>query len=298
MHVLSLVNQKGGCGKTTTAVNLAGALAQRRAHEGRRGRVLLVDLDPQAHATMSLGVAVEPGEPTIGDVLLDRATIQGAVRHGPGGIDLVPASEDVAEFEETAARLIWPERLLARTLQSVQEDYDHVLVDCPPRVDGVLCANALRACDTALLVVEAGAFALQGALKAVRILERIGRDLDRSLELRVLCTMFDRRTRLGRELLIAMQSHFGEHLFDTAIHSSQRLRETAAMGQPVQVLDPRSRAHRDFEELATELEAHALALRAAQTARGTAQPTPAATRTQTLSTQSPVANRGSLISRS
>jgi len=240
---------------------------------------------------MSLGVAVEPGEPTIGDVLLDRATIQDAVRHGPGNIDLVPASEDVAEFEDTAARLIWPERLLARTLQSVKDRYDHVLVDCPPRVDGVLCANALRACDTALLVVEAGAFALQGALKAVRILERIAGDLDRSLELRVLCTLFDRRTRLGRELLIAMQSHFGEHLFDTAIHSSQRLRETAAMGQPVQVLDPRSRAHKDFEELATELEAHALALREA-CAEG------ATTHSTTTPTQSPATHRGSLTFRS
>lgn len=291
MHVLSLVNQKGGCGKTTTAVNLAGALAHRRAKEGRSGRVLLVDLDPQAHATMSLGVAVEPGEPTIGDVLLDRATIRGAVRQGPGDIDLVPASEDVAEFEDTAARLIWPERLLARTLQSVKDEYDHVLVDCPPRVDGVLCANALRACDTALLVVEAGAFALQGALKAVRILERIAGDLDRSLELRVLCTMFDRRTRLGRELLIAMQSHFGEHLFDTAIHSSQRLRETAAMGRPVQVLDPRSRAYRDFEELATELEAHSLCLRTARTDRATTPST-------TTPTQSPETHRGSLTFRS
>jgi chromosome partitioning protein len=251
MHVLSLVNQKGGCGKTTAAVNLAGALA------GRGRRVLLIDLDPQAHATMSVGCAIAPGEATIGDVLLDRATMREAVRRVPGELDLVPADEDVAEFEETAARLIWPERLLARALQSVSTEYDYVLVDCPPRVDGVLAANALRACDTALLVVETGAFALQGALKAVRILGRISQDLDHDLQVRVLCTMFDRRTRLGRELLIGMQSHFGELLFDTAVHTSQRLREAAAMGVPVQVLDPRSRAATDFAELAAELEAHA-----------------------------------------
>lgn len=262
MHVLSLVNQKGGCGKTTTAVNLAGALAQR----GRR--VLLIDLDPQAHGTLSLGCSVDVGEPTIGDVLLDRCAMGEAIRSGPGEIDLVPASEDVSEFEDTAARLIWPERLLARALETVAHSYDHVLVDCPPRVDGVLCANALRACDTALLVVEAGAFALQGALRAIDILERLCLDLDRELEVRVLCTMFDRRTRLGRELLIGMQARFGELLFDTAVHTSQRLREAAAMGVPVQVLDPRSRAAADFEELAVEVEVHARTIETPEPKRG------------------------------
>jgi len=251
MHVLSLVNQKGGCGKTTTAVNLSGALALGGA------RVLLIDLDPQAHATLSVGCAVAEGEPTIGDVLLERATVVEAVRQVPGGFDLVAASEDVSEFEDTASRMLGPERLLDRALACVAEYYDHVIVDCPPRVDGVLTANALRACDTALLVVEAGAFALQGALKAVHILERTCQDLDREFQVRVVCTMFDRRTRLGRELLIGMQSQFGEVLFDTAIHSSQRLREAAAMGVPVQVLDPRSRATLDFAELASEVDAHA-----------------------------------------
>jgi chromosome partitioning protein len=254
MHVLSLVNQKGGCGKTTTAVNLSGALA--RAGE----RVLLVDLDPQAHATMSVGCAIDEGEPSIADVLLGKVPITAAVREVPGGFDALPATEQLAEIEEVVARMVRPEHLFAKALAKVSTEYDYVLLDCPPRADGVLTANALVASNTALLVVEAGAFSLQGALKALRIFERMSRELDRNFYVRVVGTMFDRRTRLGRELLIGMQSQFGDILFDTVIHNSQRLREAAAYGVPVQVLDPRSRAATDFDEVAREVVAHARAI--------------------------------------
>jgi len=250
MHVLSLVNQKGGCGKTTTAVNLAGALA--KAGE----RVLLVDLDPQAHATMSVSCAVEEGEPSVTDVLLGKLPISAAVHEAPGGFKMLPATERLAEVEEVVARMVRPEHLLLRALDGIVADYDHVLLDCPPRADGVLTANALVASNTALLVVEAGAFALQGALKALRIFERMSCELDRNFYVRVVGTMFDKRTRLGRELLIGMQSQFGDILFDTVIHTSQRLREAAAYGVPVQVLDPRSRAADDFDEVAREVIEH------------------------------------------
>jgi chromosome partitioning protein len=254
MHVLSLVNQKGGCGKTTTAVNLGGALA-------RRGeRVLLVDLDPQAHATLSVGCTVAPGEPAVADVLLGGASASAVVRRVPGDLDLLPADERLAEVEEVVARMVRPEQLLAGALADAAGRYDHVLVDCPPRADGVLTANALSASHTALLVVEAGAFALQGAIKALRVFERMARELDRGFQVRVVGTMFDRRTRLGRELLIGMQSQFGGILFDTVVHTSQRLREAAAYGVPVQVLDPASRAAADFDELAREILEHARAV--------------------------------------
>ena len=250
MHVLSLVNQKGGCGKTTTAVNLGGALA--RAGE----RVLLVDLDPQAHATMSVGCSIEE-EASVVDVLLERARPDDVLRRVAGDLDLLPATEELAEFVDVAARAVRPERTLARVLEPLESRYDWALLDCPPRADGVLTANALCACDTALLVVEAGAFALQGAVKALRILERKARELDRAFFVRVVGTMFDQRTRLGKELLIGMQSQFGEVLFDAVIHTSQRLREAAAYGVPVHVLDPGSRAAHDFDELAREALLHA-----------------------------------------
>ncbi|MCB9915286.1 MAG: ParA family protein [Planctomycetes bacterium] len=245
MHVLSFVNQKGGCGKTTAAVNLAGALAAK----GRR--VLLVDLDPQAHATMALGWAAED-EPTVREVLLGEARADAALVSGPGGVSLLPASAALADFEDATARMLHAEGALRAALEPLDARFDEVLLDCPPRVDGVLCANALRASDTAVLVVETGAFALQGAVKALDVLAELRETLDRPFDLRVLGTLFDRRTRFARELLMALHGRFGEALFDTVVRTSVRLREAAAMGVPVQVLDPACRGAADFEALAGE----------------------------------------------
>jgi len=128
-----------------------------------------------------------------------------------------------------------------------------VILDCPPRADGVLTANALRACDCAVLVVETGAFALQGAIAAQRILLQRHSQEEHVFGLRVLATMFDRRLRIAREILVALQSRFGAALFDTTIRESVRLREVAALGAPVQVIDPRSRSVDDFRSLAAEV---------------------------------------------
>lgn len=250
MHVLACINQKGGCGKTTTAVNLAGALA------ARGERVLLVDLDPQAHATLALGCAIED-EPSMIDVLCARATMMEAVRHTPGAIWLAPATARLSEYEDIAARMVRPEQALREALAGVASAFDFAILDCPPRADGVLAANALRAAETALLIVESGVFALQGALKALQVLERVSATLERPFLVRAVGTMFDSRTRIARDLLAAMQAQLGPLLFDTAIRDSVRLREAAAAGIPVNLLDPRSRAAGDFRELAEEVCAHA-----------------------------------------
>jgi len=250
MKTLALVNQKGGCGKTTAAVNLAGALAAKGA---RSQRVLLVDLDPQAHATLALSVAIEPGEASLSDVLLRGAPIRSALRAAPGGIAVLPATRELGEFEEVARRVVHPEQVLREGLAELALDYDFAIVDCGPRADSVLTANALRAADVAVLVVETGTFALQGALTARSILEEIAEDMEAAFELRVVATLFDRRMRLSRELLVAIQARFGSLLFDTVIQHSVRLREAAAGGVPVHLLDPHCRAARDFESFAEEV---------------------------------------------
>ncbi len=272
VSVLSLVNQKGGCGKTTTAVNLAGALA------ARGEPVLLIDLDPQAHATLALGCAILD-EPSIAEVLLDEARPIEAIQPAPGGIDLLPASPRLGEFEDVSERLLHPEQRLSRSITALGERYRWVIVDCPPRADGVLCANALFASTTALLIVETGAFALQGALQALRVFEETAERQGRKPPVKVIGTLFDRRTRFARELLVAMHGRFGEEMFDTVIRTSVRLREAPAVGLPIQELAPTSRAAADFDALTEEI----MQTLAPSTTESTSSsgPTPAAPSTPT-----------------
>lgn len=245
MRVLPLVNQKGGCGKTTSAVHLAGALA------ARKHRVLLVDVDPQAHATLGLGVDAEG--PNAADVLMERSSIARSVRPIDDGLWLLPAGGELVEFEEGAHRVLRPERVLRRALAREGHAWDWVLIDCPPRVDGVLSLNALCAATTAILVVETGAFALQGALRALDVLADARAAHGTAFDVRALATMYDGRTRIAKELLIAMHARFGSILFDTAIRTSVRFQEAAAHGRTIQRHSPRSKAAVDFAALAKEV---------------------------------------------
>ena len=246
IQIWALANQKGGTGKTTTAINLAASLS------ALGKRVCLLDLDPQAHATLGLGCFVEE-QGSIARLFLDEVPLLSLIQSVPGGFHLVPATLLLSEFEQVAERTLAPERILERALVDLDGRYDWVLCDCPPRADGVLCMNAVRAATTTLLVVETGAFALQGSLQARRLFEALAADLRRPLDLRYLATRFDRRASLSSELLVAMQSRFAGTMLDTVIRRDSALREAAAYGIPVRKLDPASRGALDHDALAREL---------------------------------------------
>ena len=246
MRVISLVNQKGGCGKTTTAIHLGAALSL----AGQR--VLIVDLDPQAHATLGLSALAESG-PSIADVLCERVTVREALRRAPTGLTLLGGCQRLAEFEEESARMLRPEQRLRRALEEVADDFDFALVDCPARADGVLTANALGASTSALLVIETGAFALQGAVRARALFDEVAEQQNSRFDRRVLGTLFDRRTRFAREMLVALHARFGEEMYDTVVRSNVRLREAAACGRPVFDIAPRCGAADDFHALAAEV---------------------------------------------
>ena len=246
MQIWALANQKGGTGKTTTAINLAASLA------ALGKRVCLIDLDPQAHATLGLSCHVEE-DGSLARAFLDGVPLLSLHQAVAGGFHLIPSTLELAEFEQVAERTLGPERILEQALRALEGRYDWVLLDCPPRADGVLCANAVRAATTTLLVVETGAFALQGALQARRLFEALTTDLGRVLDLRYLATRFDQGAALSCELLVAMQARFGREMLDTVIRRDQALREAAAYGVPVRKLDPASRGALDHDALAREI---------------------------------------------
>jgi chromosome partitioning protein len=246
MQIWALANQKGGTGKTTTAINLAASLS------ALGKRVLLLDLDPQAHATLGLSSAPDD-DGSLARFFLEGVPLSALAVSAPGGVHLVPATGELAEFEAVAERTLGPERLLEHGLAALAGRYDWVLVDCPPRVDGALTANALRAATTTVLVVETGAFALQGALSATRLFEHAAEELGRAPELCFLATLFERRSALAREFLVAMQARFGARMLDTVIRRDDALCVAAAQGAPVRKAEPASRGALDYDALARDV---------------------------------------------
>jgi chromosome partitioning protein len=253
MRTIAIVNQKGGCAKTTTAVNLAGCLAEDGA------RVLVIDLDPQAHATLALGVDPDLVDENLYEVLADDA---GADRLGdvlvPVGANLwvAPAGIVLSALEQKLAQERAEVRVerVARALAALVEPYDYALLDCPPNV-GLLTFNALRAAQEVIVPVEASHFAMHGVHKLLETIALLAERLGIAPEVRVLPTLYDGRTRFARETLAELRSRFGEACFDTVIRHSVKLREAARRGLPVVRVAPSSNAALDHAALAAEVAA-------------------------------------------
>lgn len=251
MRTIAVINQKGGCGKTTISINLSAALA------AKGFRTLLIDMDPQSHCAVGLAVPEEQIEQNIYDVLI------GMGRREPMRLkeilwqicerfELAPSSIDLAAFEQQMTGVAERENCLSKILQEVREEYDYVIVDCPPSV-GLLTFNSLRAATDVIVPVEMGYFSLHGLSRQLETLSAMCEHVDQNIDVMVLASMYDIRTKMGREILSELKKRFSGKMFKTVVNFNTKLKEAASLGQPISEYDPSCKGYKDFLALADEL---------------------------------------------
>lgn len=247
MRTIALVNQKGGCGKTTTAVNLSSYIAD----SGKR--VLLVDCDPQSHASMGLGIDTEDLDRTTYDVLMNQAVqIRDVAVTVSERLDVVPSNVVLSAVEQQLSGQPDRENRLRWKLEACAADYDYVFVDCPPSV-GLLTFNAIVACREAVVVMEPSYFSLHGAMKVIETIRLVRSQLGMRKRVRVLLTMFDGRTRFSREFLREAQTRFGREMFTAVIRHTVRFREAANWGVAISHYAKSCAGARDYRDLSHEV---------------------------------------------
>lgn len=251
MRTVAIINQKGGCGKTTISINLAAALA------AKKYRTLLVDMDPQSHCAVGLAVPEDQIEQSIYDVLIGQGRgeplrITEILWQICERLELAPSSIDLAAFESQMAGVPDRENCLRKVLDAVKTEYDYVIIDCPPSV-GLLTFNALRASSDVIVPVEMGYFSLHGLSKQLDTLNVLCRQCNQAMNVMVLASMYDIRTKMAREILAELRKNFGQKMFKTVVNFNTKLKEAASLGQPISEYDPSCKGFADFLNLADEL---------------------------------------------
>ncbi len=246
--IIAITNQKGGVGKTTTAVNLSAYLAE----FGKR--ILLVDVDPQGNATSGLGIAKEEivystyeliiRKQDIGDVIISTD-----ITH----LDIIPANIQLAGAEIELVNILSRETVLKKSLSKITGEYDYIIIDAPPSL-GLLTVNALSAATHVIIPVQAEYYALEGLTQLLRTIDLVKEHINPELEIMgLLITMYDKRTNISQEVAAQAKGYFGEKVFKTVIPRSVRLSEAPSFGKPINLYDPVSRGALAYRELAKEV---------------------------------------------
>lgn len=248
MRTIAIVNQKGGCGKTTTAINLSACLALNNK------RVLLIDLDPQSHTSIGLGVKVEELEKSIYDVFSEsnRKSLDDVIIEIDQNFDLAPSQLILSAVEQELAGTAGRESVLARSFQNIESHYDYIIVDCPPSL-GLLTFNTLKACSEALIPIEMSAFSLQGVARLLETIEILKKKYGHIVKPKALATMCNPRTLFANEVLKNIEEHFEKDMYKTIIHDTVRLKEAAGFGIPIHKYNKRCRGAEDYMGLTGEV---------------------------------------------
>ena len=250
MRIIAVINQKGGCGKTTTAMNLGACMAHLKK------KTLVVDLDPQAHATLGFGINPGDYQKSIYDLLIGKGggavAAENIIMKLSNNLHLLPSDVMLSAAEPILLQREYREYCISDVIMPLSEHYDFIIIDCPPNI-GILTFNALYACTEAVIPMESGLFALHGLTKLLETVSLVNLKKTQKIVVYALATMFDRRTRIAHESLEELKRHMQGRVFKTVINLNVKLKEAAGYGQPIISYDRNSTGFRDYMNLTREI---------------------------------------------